>query len=305
VNLFIQGMRRSGTTILYDALVEDPDLRCFYEPLREQDVTAGGGSGARDVDAFAETRALREEFRRQRYPQLPIEQFNWGGPREPELELEVDLPAHCRDFISHLCGLGPQVAIKETRLYRKIGELAKLDPDVRLVHVVRDPRSVTGSIMLGRGRRRRDRFGTPDAFFGARTKRKLWSSRRLSERILELPRHVGIEDPPDFVRVLLVWKLSFEETRRAALRQLGERRYRLLRHEDLTAAPARAVGAVYELIGRPPAPAVAAWAKRNVRSPQPVPFADDPRWAEAAERIGLAEAVEEAGYASLAATLTR
>jgi hypothetical protein len=304
VNLFIQGMRRSGTTILYDALLEDPDLRCFYEPLREQDVTAGGGSGARGGDAFAETRALREEFRRERYPQLPIEEFNWGGPRDPELELDVDLPPHCRDFIAHMCGLAPQVAVKETRLYRKIGALAKIDSDVRLVHLVRDPRSVTASIMLGRGRRHADRFGTPDAFFGARTKRKLWSSRRLSERILEWPKGAGIEDPPDFVRVLLVWKLTFEETRSAALRQLRDR-YLLLRHEELVADPSGAIGAVYELIGRPPPAAVAAWAQRNVRSPEPVPFAEDPRWAEAAEQIGLAEAVEQAGYASLAATLTR
>jgi hypothetical protein len=304
VNLFIQGMRRSGTTILYDALLEDPDLRCFYEPLREQDVTVGGGSGARESDAFAETRALRERFQRTRYPEVPIEEFNWGGPRDPDLELEGDLPPHCRDFLATLLEQTPDVAIKETRLYRKVGALADLDPEASLVHLVRDPRAVTASIMLGRGRRHSDRFGTPDAFFGARTKRKLWSCRRLSDRVPEQSDHPGIEDPPDFVRVLLVWKLTFEETRREGLSQLGDR-YLLLRHEDLAADPVAAIGAVYELIGRPPPDGVAAWAEHNVRSPEPIPFADDRRWADAAERIELAEAVERAGYASLAATLTR
>ena len=53
MNLFVCGLRRSGTTILYDALREDPDLTCFYEPLREDEPTIGGGSGARDEDAFA------------------------------------------------------------------------------------------------------------------------------------------------------------------------------------------------------------------------------------------------------------
>ncbi len=55
MDLFIQGMRRSGTTILHDALLADPEIRSFYEPLREEDVTEGGGSGAREGDAFAET----------------------------------------------------------------------------------------------------------------------------------------------------------------------------------------------------------------------------------------------------------
>src|SRR5918992_5604743 len=98
MNVFLCGLRRSGTTILYDALGEDPRLRCYYEPLREEAETIGGGSGARDVDLGAETRELRERFRATHYPELQIELFNWGGPRVPELELEPDLPAHVRDW---------------------------------------------------------------------------------------------------------------------------------------------------------------------------------------------------------------
>ncbi len=89
VNLFVQGMRRSGTTILYDALLEDPELRLFYEPLREEKVTVGGGSGARETDAFAETREIRAAFAAERFPEVPLEEFNWGGPREPRLEVEA------------------------------------------------------------------------------------------------------------------------------------------------------------------------------------------------------------------------
>ena len=75
MTMWIQGMRRSGTTILYDALLEDPELHCFYEPLREDTETIGGGSGARDEDLGAETRALRERFRAARYPELQIELY--------------------------------------------------------------------------------------------------------------------------------------------------------------------------------------------------------------------------------------
>jgi Sulfotransferase family len=304
VNLFIQGMRRSGTTILYDALLEDPGLGCFYEPLREQEVTVGGGSGARESDAFAETRSLREEFQRTRYPDLPIEAFNWGGPRNPELELEPELPEHSRDLLAFLLERAPEVVIKETRLYRKVAALAELDPDAGLVHLVRDPRAVTASIMLGRGRRHLERFRTADAFFEARTNRKLWSSRRISDRVLESGAVPGIEDPPDFFRVLIVWKLTFQHVWREGRRLFGDR-YLLIRHEDLAADPAAALGAVYGLLGRRMPDSVGGWAARSVRPPEPIPFGDDPRWARAAERIGLGEAIEGAGYTELAATLTR
>jgi hypothetical protein len=303
VNLFIQGMRRSGTTILYDALLEDPDLRCFYEPLREQDVTVGGGSGARESDSFAATRELREEFQRASYPDVPIEEFNWGGPRDPELELDPVLPDHCRDFLRFLIERAPHVVIKETRLYRKVPALAELDPAAGLVHLVRDPRAVTASIMLGRGRRHLERFPDADAFFDARTKRKLWSSRRISDRVLHSGAAPGLRDVPDFMRVLLVWRVTFEDARRDGRRLFGER-YLLLRHEDLAAEPAATLGAVYGVLGRPMPRPVAVWAARNVRRPEPIPFGDDPRWSRAAELTGLTEAVHRAGYTELAATLT-
>ena len=149
-------MRRSGTTILYDALLEDPELRCFYEPLREQKVSVGGGSGARDEDAFGETGALREEFRRERYPQLDIDEFNWGGPRKPRSRSTPACPSTRWSGCATCSALAPAVAIKETRFYSKVPELAQLDPDAALVHVVRDPRAVAASIVLGRGRRQEE-----------------------------------------------------------------------------------------------------------------------------------------------------
>jgi hypothetical protein len=295
VNVFVQGMRRSGTTILFDALLEDRALRCFYEPLREQKVTIGGGSGAREVDAFAETRALREEFQRRTHPDVPIDEFNWGGPRQAELELDPDLPRHCLDFMRHLLSLAPEVAIKETRLYCKVPLLAELDAEAALIHVVRDPRAVAASVVLGRGRRRERRLKTADAFFGERSDRRLWSSRGISEHMLRWPEYRHVESPPDFLRVLMVWKLSFERTRADGMRLFGDR-YLMLRNEDLRASPQVALASLYGTLAREMPGEVEDWAAANVASHQDVYAASDPRWAEAFEEIDLAPALAEAGY---------
>lgn len=299
-------MRRSGTTILYDALLDDPELSCFYEPLREEKETVGGGSGARDLDVFAETRAIRDRFRRERYPDLPIDAFNWGGPREPALELEPELPEHCVDLLRHLIELGDaagtaDTVIKETRLYLKVAALHSLDPEGALVHVVRDPRAVTASIVLGRNRRRQRKLRTPDHFFADRVDRKLWSSREISARLEERSGYPAIGDPSNAERVLLVWRLTFEAARIDGLRLFGSR-YLLLRHEDLRTDPAGSIERVYRTLDRPVPEQVASWAGANVRPPQEPYAAGDPRWREAVERLGMADAVEEAGYGEVLAS---
>ena len=298
MNLFVQGMRRSGTTILYDALLEDPELRLFYEPLREEKVTVGGGSGARETDAFAETRELRAAFQRERFPDVPLEEFNWGGPREPRLEVEPALPEHVRELLRHLLGLAPAVAIKETRLYDKVTELAELDPGAALAHVVRDPRAVTASIMLGRGRRREKHFPTVDRFFSDAKKRRLWSSYEIAEVLLERSDTPLISDPTSVDRVLLVWKHSFESTREAGRRLFGDR-YVLLRNEELRADPAAALGSLYETLGRPVPEPVAAWARENVRPPEEAYAAKDARWLDAFRRLEMEQAIADAGYPEL------
>jgi hypothetical protein len=298
MNLFVQGMRRSGTTILYDALQADPQLNCFYEPLREEDVTEGGGSGAREGDAFAEMRALRAEFRAQRYPGVPIQEFNWGGPRKPPLELDDELPPHCRDLLASLLERTP-AAIKETRLWSKVPVLAELDPEAVLVHVVRDPRAVAASIVLGRGQRRREKLPTADHFFEDRAKRKLWSSRAISRGLMRAEGR-KVKDPSNPERVLMVWRATFERTRHDGIARFGQR-YVLVRNEDLRADPAASIGTVYAAVGRDVPTEVAAWAETHVQPPSEPYEASDSRWLEAIEVAGAGRAVEEAGYGAILA----
>ena len=298
MKLFVLGLRRSGTTILYDALREDRRMRCFYEPLREEGASEGGGSGARPGDAFAETRALRERFRDRRFPELELSEFNWGGPRAPELELEPTLPEHVRGFLADLLAEGDDVAIKETRLHHKLGTLAELAPAAHVVHLVRDPRAVTASMLLGR-RRRVDLYPDADAFFTARTRRRLWSSRAISAALVERQRSLGLpRDLPDFLRPLLVWRAAFETVHGDGRRLFGER-YALVRLEDLRVRAGAELARVYALAGRELPGEVGEWAAANLRREDPVHLGGDPRWARAARLLGMQDALAAAGYVEL------
>jgi hypothetical protein len=298
MNLFVCGLRRSGTTILYDALGEDPGLACFYEPLREDAESIGGGSGARDHDVFAETRAVRDAYRAEHHPELPIELFNWGGPRAPELELEQDLPEHVRGLLASLLARAPDVAIKETRLHHKLGAIAELAPDAVVVHLLRDPRAVTASMLLGR-RRRTDIYPDADTFFKARTGRRLWSSRRISEELVTRQRSLDLPaDLPDFLRPLIVWKSAYETTSGDGDRLFGERLV-TVRLEDLRADPRAELARIYAAAGREVPDAVAAWAAQHIRREARVHLADDPRWARAARLLGMERDLERSGYAEI------
>jgi hypothetical protein len=300
MNLFVCGLRRSGTTILYDALREDPELECFYEPLREQEETIGGGSGARDEDAFARTRARRDAFRAERFPDLQPELFNWGGPRAPELELEPELPEFASEFLASLLAAAPNVAVKETRLHHKLPAIADLDPQAVVVHLVRDPRAVTASMLLGR-RRRVDIYPDADTFFTARTARRLWSSRRISEAAIpSLPTLQLPSDLPDFLRPLIVWKVAFDATDGDGRALFGDR-YLLVRLEDVRADPARELGRVYAALGRETPAGVAEWSTENIRRDAEIHLADDPRWARAAGLLQMGPQLERAGYGEIAA----
>lgn len=294
MKLFVQGMRRSGTTIVFDALLEDPALHCLYEPFSHAREAVGGGSGMREADLFSRVRDLREHFRRTRHPSLDTELLNWGAPRAPELELEADLPVVCREYLLFLLDQAPDVVVKEVRLYCKLPLLGALAPGASLLHLVRDPRAVATSYLMGRDRRRAERFETPDAFFGHRSGRSMWGSRQLAALLADQPGYEGLVDAADVVRVLGVWRFVFEQTRAGAA-VFGDRQL-VLRHEDVAAQPVAALEAVYQLIGRPPPAAVTDWAAANIAPRDDVFAPEDPRWATAMAHAGVDEVLEVAGY---------
>ena len=269
MNLFVCGLRRSGTTIVYDALAEDPELRCFYEPLRE-DCRDDRRRQRRPStsDLSAETRELREAL-----PARPLSRSSrsssstGAGRGRPRSSSSRASPTTCASCSRTCSSSAPDVAIKETRLHHKLGAVAELDPDAAVVHLVRDPRAVTASMLLGR-RRRTDIYPDAETFFTARTGRRLWSSRRISEELIA-PARASLDLPadiPDFLRPLLVWKVGVRDDGRR--RPAAVRRPLRAASASRTCAPTRrrSSSGSTRLIGRTPPDARDRVGAANIRS---------------------------------------
>jgi hypothetical protein len=232
---------------------------------------------------------------------MDIGEFNLGGPGNPEAELGPDLPEHCAGFLRTLLQRDEPVMIKETRFYDKLEAIRGIAPaDSVLVHVIRDPRAVAASMMMGKGRSRS--YSSAEEFFGEREKRKLWSSRQLSKFLLQRPEYSHIRKPANFERILLVWKHTFESTWREGRLLFGDR-YVLLRNEELRADPVAAIARIYEATGRRTPAEVAEWARGKVRDPEAPYAANDPRWSEAFAELEMQDVLRDSGYGSLAESI--
>jgi hypothetical protein len=295
MTLILQGMRRSGTTIVYDALDQDPALTLWYEPLAAAKAPAiGGGSGAREIDVFESLRAARTSFLQARSGVEP-ELLNHGGPRDASLEFGPELPAVVADYLRFLLDRPGPVAAKFTRLYSKVRAIHAIAPDAGYVQLVRDPRAVAVSYLFGKGRRNERIYGDPDVFFGRRSEYTAWSSGPISELVRREYADERLPDPTDLERILLIWRFTFERAWRDVRATYGERAI-IVRHEDFCADPDRELRRIHDLDGRPVPESVAVWARAHVRSPGAIHAEGDPRWRDAFARMGLDAALAEAGY---------
>lgn len=294
--LILQGMRRSGTTITYDALTQDPDLTCWYEPLAAtKEAAVGGGSGARDVDVLAELRRAREDFFVEKNLE-PSDVLNDGAPRDAALEFTQGFPEVVEEYLKFLLLRPEPVAAKFTRLYGKVRRVYELFPDAGFVHLIRDPRSVAVSYLFGKQRRYEKKMSPKRVFFGRCSDRTAWSSYPISELIRQEYKDEGLPEPTDLERVLLVWRYTSEKVRDDARATFGDRAV-IARHEDYCVDPEGALNRIYALESRTAPAAAVEWAKKNLRSPSPIHAEGDKRWRKSFERMGMADLVESFGYA--------
>lgn len=293
-DLIIIGMRRTGTTILFDAFVRDSRFVTLYEPLRiGDDAVYGGGSGSHDVDLHADVRAIAATFLAE-HPHLTMEDLNHGGPRRPHVEIEASAPEFIISYLRQVLAAPGRSVTKFVRMNDKIDLLHAVAPEHVLCWVLRDPRAVVRSYLHGRDNRHVRRYPDADTYFGRRTRYDPWSVHRLSEAILAT-QSKPLSEPTDLERVLIVWGHTVASMR-AGARAFGDQAV-CVRHEDLVASPTTVVGGLLERMGLCPDPGVQAWLSETVRPPSPTLYASDERWNQAFERVGLRELLDEFGYA--------
>lgn len=290
--VFAQGMRRSGTTIVFDLLWDDGRFACWYEPLNRIRPARGGGSRARDVDYMEPVAAFRERFLRDRHPELSQDDLNWGAPRAPLLEFEPTWPPHVRELVAAMAASAPDVFVKFTRASHKVAELAALRPDAWFVHVVRDPRAVATSHLFRTAAEHRERIVRDGSFFTLTTGYDQWKAEQMAEALVtrrpDLARFAG---EPGFARVMLLWRELYVRTRDDA-RRCFPGRHALVWHDELCRDPKGVLRALYALWGGAPEPRVVAWAQENVRPASPWHDPANPAWDAAMDRLDLAPLVD-------------
>ena len=296
MNIFVQGLRRSGTTIVFDIFWQDKGLDCYYEPLaRAHRHAEGGGSGATGIDYFEKVRNLRELFRKQNPRLESTDLLNYGAPRQPDLEFDSDLPDYVRDYVKLMTTQADDTMIKFTRMFNKVKVLHEIDPAAKFIHVVRDPRAVTASYMFGKKHKFKYKYPGEIVFFGWRSHRSNWSSYPFSEFLLNTPEYSYLKGCRDFMRVLLIWKYTFINTYTAGKELYGDNYY-LLRHEDLQNDPENSLRMLYDHIGRTLPKNVLDWTLSHVRKNKPPYAHDSKKWLTAFDRLNMCEELELAGY---------
>lgn len=295
MKVIMQGMRRSGTTIVYDALSQDPRFTCWYEPLAAGIKPAvGGGSGAQLEDLFAQLRTARQKFvQMQNIDNIEI--FNHGAPKNAALEFEKELPDVVRRYLGFLFQQSVNVLTKFTRAYRKVEVIHRICPDALFVHLVRDPRAVVSSYLFGKNQRNKHKFTSEEMYFDRRSSASAWSSRPISDLVISHSQFTTKIQPSDLERILLIWNYTFLETQSGALKAFGDNHIQI-KHEDFCADPNHELTKIYDFFGEEMPSCVSEWSTNNVKPSGSPYLADDSRWMEAFTRLGMRDTIEDTGY---------
>lgn len=288
MRIFILGLRRSGTTIFWEAFRQDRRLRCYNEPwnpvLRQLPVEIPNRSRREFIEVFQkDPRAFWRNF-------APIELLE---------ELQDDFSDRQIAYLRYLIDPFDSICIDETRCHFRLAALQQIVPDATVVHLFRSPAAFATSHLIptGSGGRRANRLLTASGRVGFFTREGRYNSLGLEELIGRHPeslfglrlREIGLDPAaiyalPAAGRLLAFWRLAHETLERDGPRLFGSR-FVSVSFERFCREPREVVQQVYAAAGSQPPELDLTRVKPAKRAHRP----DDARWRRLFEQVGLAD----------------
>lgn len=308
MNVYIAGLRRSGTTILFDTFYHDANLHLFYEPLNRAVKMKGGGSMATDIDYNERIRTMRQAFIKKHGLNKNISDFNFGAGSNFLLESgPQDLPPFIKDYLSFLIDSEPNTILKFVRATFLIDQLYQIAPDSYLIHIQKNPirfatshifgirdKRLSGTSLLKRkvsrliGRYSNQYEKTdPEVFFNIKAGYNHWSQEDIANYyIREVAKRKDMEDQPAYLKLLFLWKEFNARMIADGQKYFGDK-FLSIEHESFCTDPLHQISAIYKYLNLEIPQKVKQWVKDNVKAPRPLYAANDPRWKEALQMLDI------------------
>jgi hypothetical protein len=317
--LLVQGVFRSGTTLLFRMLRRDEQLRCFYEPLHPDVLDHAGEAHATDPghdksSLYAEYVPTLNRIRTQ------------GAPDSWPCQLaDTDEAPALRAYLECLCPNGEQRLLQFNRAFWMVPWLGRTFSGSPFVHLVRDPRAVVWSqLTTASGQRVRmdwpllgrllplssgnlRRAFCEHAYFGAyhldeyfeHGLRLLQDEETAPATRAALQRLGAVQDDPPYVRALALWGAQVEACQHHARSTFGTQ-FLFLRYEDVCEAPCEHLRSIYNLQDRPLPTPVETYAQQTVNAECPRRWTEIPsahrRFREGIRRAHIADLMRDLGY---------
>lgn len=304
LELIMQGVFRSGTTIVFECLRRDPGAVSFYEPLHPE-LGALVKGAKRGGDGPVKSGLFRE------YVPLmggALDRFDPSFAYEHAvLDAEDTAPA-LEAYLRGLASAGERVRFQFNRAFWMVPWLGRRFPDACFLHIVRDPRSVVFSQM----RRRPEHASValvggggdpdPEAVFSKAADHSYY----YADRYLSIARSAarlrgeveGVEGAP-FVEGLALWAAQVGVCHREAKKAFGDS-YLAVTYERFAREPGKVLEDIYQRLGRACPSDVRAFAEAEVYAPKPRVWHEDStfasRFEEGFQQAGIEEVAARFGY---------
>jgi len=132
-NIYIIGLKRSGTTIFWETFRQDKRFVCFDEPFHPR-LRAHLENGLNNKKKTMNEFLARPDLVRSHWSAIP-----------PHDELFPEFLGHQVAYLNALSKISTHICVDFVRCHSKIRHLKKIDPKGLIIHLVRDPRAFATS----------------------------------------------------------------------------------------------------------------------------------------------------------------